>query len=433
MSSVLSAQNGRTIASVVNDGLCTGCGTCAACCPTEAIQIVKDKKKWIYVARLLEERCKHCGICYKICPGHDVGSEAFNEVVFGKKPKDPLVGHYLHSYAGCATKREIRRNSSSGGLVTQILTFALNNGLIDGALVTSVDPRSPLEPRPIIARHAEEVISAAGSKYCPVAANEALKEILDTDGKYAVVGLPCQIRGVRKAELINAKLKSRITLHLGIFCGASSTFGATRFLLKRLGVAETDVEDIKYRSEGWPGRLTVQTSTGMTSINYPDYYDCRFGAFIPWRCTMCSDLMNELADISFGDAWLPEFADDVLGTSIIISRSDSGEDILREMQRREIIGLAPLSTDQVITSQNDAISFKKREVSARLKMLKLLGKKTPTFSNECQGSRSSAAYLKNVFLYSQRVLAASERRWLLLNAFCSTLKSTGKLKRTLRR
>lgn len=433
MLSAHSSQNSRTITSVMKNGLCTGCGTCAACCPTEAIQIVKDEKKWIYVPRMDEERCTHCGMCYKVCPGYKVGSEALHELIFDAKPKNPLVGHYLHSYRGHATKREMRYNSSSGGLVTQLLVFALDTGLIDGALVTSVDARSPLEPKPVIARHADEVISAAGSKYCPVAANEAIKEILRRDGKYAVVGLPCQIRAVRKAELINTKLKSRITLHLGIFCGSSSTFGATRFLLKRLGIAETEVQDIKYRCEGWPGHLTVQTSEGKISTDYRDYYDCRFGAFIPWRCTLCSDHTNELADVSFGDAWLPEFADDMTGTSVIISRSDSGEDILHRMLRRNIIDLTPISMDRVIASQNSAILFKKRELSARLKILRLLGKKTPTSSNELRLSPSSRAYLNSITLYSQRILASNEACWPLLNIYCSALKSAGKLRRKLQR
>ena len=241
-----------------------------------------------------------------------------------------------------------------------------------------------------------------------MAANEAIKEILRRDGKYAVVGLPCQIRAVRKAELINTKLKSRITLHLGIFCGSSSTFGATRFLLKRLGIAETEVQDIKYRCEGWPGHLTVQTSEGKISTDYRDYYDCRFGAFIPWRCTLCSDHTNELADVSFGDAWLPEFADDMTGTSVIISRSDSGEDILHRMLRRNIIDLTPISMDRVIASQNSAILFKKRELSARLKILRLLGKKTPTSSNELRLSPSSRTHPPSITLYSQRILASNE-------------------------
>src|SRR5690606_36009483 len=112
----------------------------------------------------------------------------------------------------------IRYNSSSGGLVTQILCFALEKGIINGALVTKMNKESPLQPQPFIARTKEEIIEASTSKYCPVPANMALKEILSSDvEKVAVVGLPCHIMGIRKAEMKNNLLKNKIVLHMGIF------------------------------------------------------------------------------------------------------------------------------------------------------------------------------------------------------------------------
>ena len=48
-----------------------------------------------------------------------------------------------------------------------------------------------------------EPVSATKSKYCPVPANVRIKKILRRNGKFAVVGLPCHIHGVRKAEMLN--------------------------------------------------------------------------------------------------------------------------------------------------------------------------------------------------------------------------------------
>lgn len=204
---------------VYKEGMCTGCGTCAGICPTNAIEMVIDKKKGIYKPLIDIEKCTKCGLCYKVCPGHSVDFKELNEFVFGKQPENILLGNYINCYAGHSTDYGIRYNSASGGLVTQLLIFAIEEGIIDGALVTRMKKDNPLEPEPFIARTKEEIIEATGSKYCPVPANITLKEILNSKGgeKFAVVGLPCHILGIRNVEQINKKLKSKIVLHLGIF------------------------------------------------------------------------------------------------------------------------------------------------------------------------------------------------------------------------
>ncbi|MHC1595631.1 MAG: 4Fe-4S binding protein [Candidatus Syntropharchaeales archaeon] len=114
-----------TISQVVKDNLCTGCGTCLALCPNEAIEMVIDEKKGVYVPELNEEKCNNCGICYKVCPGHEVDFKELNLEIFGKEPENVLIGNYLNCYVGHATDHEIRYNSASGGLVTQLLIHRL--------------------------------------------------------------------------------------------------------------------------------------------------------------------------------------------------------------------------------------------------------------------------------------------------------------------
>ncbi|MBA7504913.1 Ion-translocating oxidoreductase complex subunit B [subsurface metagenome] len=42
----------KTISKVVESGLCTGCGTCVGICPKDAVQMVKDESKGIYLPQL---------------------------------------------------------------------------------------------------------------------------------------------------------------------------------------------------------------------------------------------------------------------------------------------------------------------------------------------------------------------------------------------
>ncbi len=42
-------SKGKTIAEVVKGGLCTGCGTCVGTCPVDAIEMVIEHEKGIYI------------------------------------------------------------------------------------------------------------------------------------------------------------------------------------------------------------------------------------------------------------------------------------------------------------------------------------------------------------------------------------------------
>ena len=169
-----------TIEPVVKRKLCTGCGTCAGICPRDAIEMTVHARKGCHVPRLDRKRCTRCGLCHRACPGHSVDFESFNSKLFGEIPEDVALGRYLGCYIGHANDRSVRRDCASGGLVSSLLIFALEEDLIDGALVTRMREDNPLRPEPFIARTRDEILSAAGSKYCPVATGTALKEILRT-------------------------------------------------------------------------------------------------------------------------------------------------------------------------------------------------------------------------------------------------------------
>ena len=398
----------ETIAQIVKDGLCTGCGTCIALCPEEAIKLTINEKKGIYVAELNEEKCNNCGFCYEVCPGHEVDFKQLNLEIFGKESEDVLIGNYLNCYIGHSTDYDIRYNSASGGLVTQLLIFALEEGIIDGALVTRMKKDNPLEPEPFIARTREEIIEASKSKYCPVPANVALKEILESkEGeKFAVVGLPCHINGIRKAEGKNKRLKEKIYLHIGIFCGHAPNFLGTEFLLNKLRIKKEDVKNLSYRGEGWPGSMKVSLESGELLLLLPDYWGGLFGLnfFTPARCLLCSDGICELADISFGDAWLPELSDDKIGKSIIVSKNEIGEKLLQAMKLKNKIELNETSAKKVIQSQAGMLYFKKKNLNARSKLFKAVPKNDNTLESDAVDYLIALSPCLNAYISSKSFL-----------------------------
>ena len=408
----------KTIADVAKNNLCTGCGACAGLCPRGAIDMIKDKTRGIYLPRINKEKCNQCGICFNICPGHSVNFRQLNLAIFGKEPEDIRIGNYLSCCIGHASDYKTRYNSSSGGLVTSLLIFALEEGMIDGALVTRMSSKNPLKPQPFIARTKEEIVSAAKSKYCPVPANIALREILENAGKYAVVGLPCHIQGIRKAEMVNPILRDRIVLHMGIFCGRNISSLGTEFQLKRMGIKKEEVEKIDYRGEGWPGKLIIQLKNKQSKLSesYFDYYDNRFASFVPWRCTLCSDMLSELADISFGDAWLPELEKEKVGESVVIIRNEKAMNLLRKAISQKKIELKKMTADKIIQSQG-GVEWKKKDLRARFSTAKLLGRKVPFNNNIFPGRSSFRVYLNNSLFYLERFFASKQYLWRLLNIY----------------
>jgi coenzyme F420 hydrogenase subunit beta len=361
--------------------LCYGCGTCSGICPNDAVVMRLDRKKGIYLPKIDKMKCNGCGICTQVCPWQFLDKGELDIFVYGKQSND-ILGNYLGCYLGYSTNVKLT-SASSGGLVSALLSFALEERIIDGALVTKMSETEPLNPEPFIAKTENQIISAAGSKYIPVPANVALKEILRKKGKYAVVGLPCHIQGIRKAEKINEKLNERIVLHLGLICSGTISSYGTNLLLKSLNINYKNFSQIYYRSDGWPGgfRAILKNGTQTPIIPHSDYFSIiRF--YLPLPCLVCWDSTNELSDISFGDAWLdPIRTSDNKGTSLIVSRTEKGEELLKAAESKGIIKIDKIPSQEVIKAQKEHINFKKRNLAMRLSLVRVITNEAPNFRN----------------------------------------------------
>lgn len=407
----------KDVSVVSKHNFCTGCGTCVSMCQNEAIELVIDKKKGIFIPKLNREKCINCGICYKVCPGHEVNFKMLNQELFGKQPRNIFMQNFIDCYIGYSTDHNIRYNSSSGGLITQLLIFALEEGMINGALVTRMKKNNTLEPEPFIAKTKEEIIEASKSKYCPVPLNIVLKEILySKEEKFAVVGLPCHIQGIRKAEKIDSKLKEKIVFHLGIVCNHTPTFLATEFLLKKLKVKKENLAKLEYRGNGWPSGIKIATKNG-TKLFIPhfssDYWGGVFNKyFIPARCSLCNDKICGLSNASFADAWIPELLrDDNVGTSIVISRTKIFDEFLKKAVMKHKIRLNEVNEDVVLQSQSLYIVRKKLE--ARIKLFMLFRKKIPDFY-ENSSKLNTSDYIDSVFFYLRNYISSYRYFWNLI-------------------
>ena len=373
----------NSISSIVESGLCTGCGTCIALCPKDALELTIDKKRGTYVPRIDPKACTACGRCIKVCPGGAIDHDDLNKEIFGETP-GTTIGNFCECYVGYSTEFKIRYNASSGGLVSQILIFALEDGLIDGAVVTRMQKDSPTEPEVFIARRREEILEAAGSKYCPVPLNIILKEIirLNPTEKLAYVGLPCHVHGLRKAQQTNAVLKESIVFCIALMCSHTDNFNSLDFICRSLHTSKEEVTRIEFRGRGWPGSFLICKNDGTTNtISYAEYIlSHKMHVFSPTRCLLCCDPIGELADIVCGDAWLIGKNDDV-GSSLCIARSVGAHDLLMKARDNNRVVLDPVGESGVIKSQKVLVADKVKLSRLSLFMRKMLGKKCPKYAN----------------------------------------------------
>ena len=403
------------ITKVVNDGLCTGCGTCAGVCPVDAVSLhISDG---LYLPEVADS-CTDCGLCLKCCSGYSANLNSLNASVPEGKLKDAVLGNFVSCYVGHSNSEDTLRDSGSGGVVTELLAYALETGVIDGALVVRMKKEKPLEPEPFIARSVEEIVSASKAKYCPVPMNAALKTVLSEEGRFAVVGLPCHIYGVRKAEAALPQLKRRIILHVGLFCSHIASFSGTDCLLRKFGVDKDQVRKLDYRGNGRPDHMSVLLKDGRSiSVRFNRAWIAYWNVFSPFffapiRCIMCGNQFNELSDVSFGDAWLPEFRGRKKNESVIVTWTAFGDELLNRMKQDAVISLRSVSPTKVKEAQAFSLNFKKDNLAGRLALLRLLGEKTPNFD-----SKPSFLALSSAFLSYLSFRVSSSRRLRHLLAF----------------
>jgi len=405
-----SNENDNNVTRIKDAGFCTGCGTCAGVCPSSAIEIERDSHG-TFLPVIDSKKCTRCTFCLRICPAYLTDSKRLSDFVFGKSSNDTSIGIVINCYIGYSVEEKVLLNASSGGVVTSLLLFSIKNQLIDGALVTKMRKDKPLESEMIIARAKKDVVESAGSKYCPTSMSAAIKTIRSQEGKFAVVGLPCQIKGIRKAEMLDEKLRDKIAIHIGLFCSHTVNFIGTDLLLRRMGICRDDIVSLRYRGGGWPGDMSVKLRNGNEiKLPYRDYWNGLFGAFFftPVCCTVCADATNELADLSVGDPWLPELRVGHEGWSLVVVRTEVGQRYLDLARDYGYLHTQRIHSSAVKTAQLYNLIFKKRALGTRIHFLHSL--KRTKYLVPSQFADWNVRYYLSTFLVYLNIRASSSRR-----------------------
>ncbi len=337
---------------------CHGCGLCAGICPTSALSMKIDNGK--YIPFFYPEKCINCKKCEKICNGklQDTNKQKYNS--------HPYIGQFSECHIGYSTDQIIRRKSASGGLISALLIYLLKTGKIDGVILTKIKyDGQNIETCPFIARTEKDVLSASGSFYLPVNFSNVMKEIQDekNDDIYAIVALPCVISNLKQAAESLPFLHKKIKYRFGLFCSGNFNYSILDFIKKKANIPSNhNIQYLNFRSK-WPEFVLSIHTHGKEYELFPKYWNFLFTLkmyLMSEKCLVCTDCCAESADLSFGDAWLPSIKKiDKIGTSICVSRTKEGNDLLWNAKNENHLYIIPAGPDKVAFSQRFALYFKK--------------------------------------------------------------------------
>ncbi len=229
-------------------------------------------------------------------------------------------GTYKEVMALKAKDGKITGVSQDGGVVTAMLCYAFDKGVIDGALVAGKgDAGTPWLPKPTIATTKEEIIAAAGTKYTLSPVVSVLKDAAREYGleKIAVVGTPCQIAAIRKLQMypFGARhIPDKIALTIGIFCTENFSYAGLRTVIE--DHCKVPIDSVTKMEIGG-GKFKVKAGGKDIAIPIKETHKYEQDA-----CHVCSDLVAEFADISTGSIGTPD------GWSTVFARTTKGNDLL---------------------------------------------------------------------------------------------------------
>ncbi len=355
---------------VIDNGLCTRCGSCVGL-SEGAIKFTDKTGKYLpqlheNVDQVLAEKI------LESCSGEYVDFPGLERFLFeGKGHHHPYLGTYRGLYIGFSKNDTLRRKAGSAGVITTTLTWLMNKGLVDGAVVLGMSEEEPWMNKPFIATTPEEVIKAAQSKYTISSVNDILPEIIKFNGSLAYVGLPCQVHSIRKMQAAGFPEVSNIKYIIAPFCGLNLHFSSVISFLRSHGEKNyKDIKDIRFRHGEWPGNMRVEMNNGKV-FQLPKFHA---NYLIPFhmmkRCMACIDASNEFTDISVGDAWAPVYEERGKGFSFVVARSQKGAGILDCMLDENEIDLKTIEVDQAVKMHSHMYDNKKRGAFIRMRRLK---------------------------------------------------------------
>jgi len=330
---------------VLKQDLCAGCGACLSLCPY--------LRSWKGRVVKLDDCNLEEGRCFGYCPRTDVDLNKVYEGIFGKGYEEIEVGPVRKIMMARAKEPLWTKKAQTGGVVSALIDFALQEGVIQAGILTPRD--QDLLPQGRIVTSRKKILGSAGSTYVSGPTLEALnKGPWKGRERIGIVGLPCQVLALARMKTSGLEKRTpidRVDLVIGLFCTWALDYKPfMAFLHERLDGRPVK----KLHITPPPERILEVTSRG--ELHRIPVDDIR--PFIRSSCRVCLDMTAELSDISVGTVEGRE------GWNTVIARTAMGQDLLRRAKDRGVIETRPLPKNNLNHLMEASLLKKRRALNA---------------------------------------------------------------------
>ncbi|MDD2755525.1 MAG: Coenzyme F420 hydrogenase/dehydrogenase, beta subunit C-terminal domain [Methanothrix sp.] len=280
--------------------ICAGCRGCIAVCLADTLAYDYELNKPCEV-----NPCIECKACLDACPRLPANVE--------RMVSSDVIGPYLDIKNVRSEKANER--FQNGGAVIALLTAALEEELVDCALVMGLD-RWTQKSYPHVVYDTFKLNKSAGSKYTSNAVLESIKELVK-DPKVkniALVGTPCTVQSVgllrKSSNEYAVKLVQKVRFLIGLFCFEAFSDNVIPGITKRIGVSPWRID----KMSAGEGQMTVTLrDQSIKSIPLAELDE-----YVKPGCRACTDFTAKLSDISVGGVGSAP------GMSSVITRTPEG-------------------------------------------------------------------------------------------------------------
>ena len=305
---------------------CTGCHACVNACPKQCIAMNADDEGFLYPI-VDEKACVKCGACIKACPI--------------LTPAESENAEKL-AYAAYTKDEEIRKNSSSGGVFSELAAYVIqNDGVVFGAGFDE-----DWNVCHICVDNTQDLAKLRGSKYVQSTLGDAYKrakEYLKAQRLVLFSGTPCQIGGLY--SFLGKQYDNLLTVDF-ICHGVPSPYVWKEYVRFRGSYAETDIKSVSFRDKklGWKVfsmRFDFANGSQYSKPVTEDiYYKCFLSDFsLRPSCYECAfKETNKCSDITVADFWgiqyiKPEINDNK-GLSLVLINSMQGSELFEKIREK---------------------------------------------------------------------------------------------------
>ena len=294
-------------------------------CPKDSITFQEDEKGFAYP--VIGDSCVNCGACLKICPRNT--GMALNT-------NTPEV------FAAFSKDKKIRKNSSSGGLFSEVAKYILNQG---GVVFAARLNESQKEVIFDCCKTVEELKLFQGSKYIqsnPGVIYRQIKKVLADGIKVLFVGVPCQVDGLKK--YLHKDYSNLVTID--IICHGAPSPKLWREYLEKLEAsqqAKASSVSFRYKKPNWTRfslKVDFDNNTTIRNSKFDDPYLIAFLKEISMRenCHSCEyTSTSRTGDITLADFWGYHSYDFKMrntekGISLVLVNTEKGKQIFNDIQ-----------------------------------------------------------------------------------------------------